>query len=89
MRIEANAKGDPASLYEFVGHSVDGGNVALATEGTTPSASSFGLANQSRRFQKSPGQAEHLPPFARNVGVGNEQDRCSSQKEIIHKSRKP
>lgn len=50
MRIQATAKGGPASLYEFEVHSVDGDNVALASAGATPSASSFALANQSRHF---------------------------------------
>ncbi|MDA7916453.1 DUF1549 domain-containing protein, partial [Verrucomicrobia bacterium] len=50
MRIEATVRGGPASLYEFEVHSVEGSNVALATAGATPSASSFALANQSRHF---------------------------------------
>jgi mono/diheme cytochrome c family protein len=55
MRIEATADASPASLYEFevwtkaeaLSPSV---NVALASVGAVPSASSFALANQSRHF---------------------------------------
>ncbi len=46
----------PASLYEFEvwspasGEEGESVNVALASRGATPSASSFALANQSRHF---------------------------------------
>ena len=56
MRIAATVDGSPASLYEFeawskpVGKSGQSVNVALASLGATPSASSFALANQSRHF---------------------------------------
>lgn len=50
MRIAATANGTAASLYEFETWSTDDINVALASNGATPSASSFALANQSRHF---------------------------------------
>ena len=56
MRIEATARGKPASLYEFEVYAADGGtgdpiNVALATSGAVPSASGFALQNQTRHFE--------------------------------------
>jgi hypothetical protein len=54
MRIAATGAGDAASLYEFEAWSTTatGGaqNVALASQGAKPSASSFALANQTRHF---------------------------------------
>jgi hypothetical protein len=53
MRIEATADGSAASLYEFEVWSAANDkteNVALASRGAIPSASSFALANQSRHF---------------------------------------
>ncbi|KAA5538980.1 DUF1553 domain-containing protein [Roseiconus nitratireducens] len=56
MRIAATTNGAPASLYEFEvwskANDDDGKrvNVALASKGAIPSASSFALANQSRHF---------------------------------------
>lgn len=56
MRIHATGNARPASLYEFEVWSADGlsdppANVALAARGSTPSASSFALANQTRHFE--------------------------------------
>ena len=51
MKIKATADGQPASLYEFEVWSTDQQNVALASSGAQPSASSFALANQSRHFE--------------------------------------
>lgn len=56
MKIHRTVNGAPASLYEFEvltrepGDEEEWLNVALATGGATPSASSFALANQSRHF---------------------------------------
>jgi mono/diheme cytochrome c family protein len=52
MRIEGTENGSPASLYEFEVWSTDSepSNVALASGGAIPTASSFALANQSRHF---------------------------------------
>lgn len=55
MRIHATGNGGPASLYEIevwaaVDQSGQRTNVALASSGSTPSASSFALANQTRHF---------------------------------------
>ena len=54
MRIHTTGNGAPASLYEFEAWSGTAPfqpvNVALASNGATPSASSFALANQSRHF---------------------------------------
>ncbi|MCH2202872.1 MAG: PSD1 and planctomycete cytochrome C domain-containing protein [Fuerstiella sp.] len=55
MRIHATGNGGPASLYEFEvwsagDQSGQRTNVALASSGSTPSASSFALANQTRHF---------------------------------------
>ena len=49
MEIVATNRG-PASLYEFEVRTTDGKNVALASNGAKPSASSFALANQTRHF---------------------------------------
>ena len=56
MRIHATGNGGPASMYEFEVWSADGPpdeqiNVALASRGAVPSASSFALANQTRHFE--------------------------------------
>ncbi len=55
MTIIATQNGSPPSLYEFETWSTASENrapvnVALAKEGSTPSASSFALANQTRHF---------------------------------------
>ncbi len=55
MEIAATGNGAPASLYEFEAwthaeHEQTTRNVALASSGATPSASSFALANQTRHF---------------------------------------
>ncbi len=52
VRMEiAATNGGPASLYEFeVWSSAKARNVALASAGAKPSASSFALANQTRHF---------------------------------------
>ena len=49
MKINATADNKPASLYEFEVWSGET-NVALASNGATPAASSFALANQTRHF---------------------------------------
>ena len=51
MKIAATINGSPASLYEFQAWTPGNQNVALASMGATPSASSFALANQSRHFE--------------------------------------
>lgn len=56
MTIHATGNGGPASLYEFEVWSdadtpADAVNVALASGGAVPSASSFALANQTRHFE--------------------------------------
>ena len=51
MKIAATINGSPASLYEFQAWTPGNQNVALASTGATPSASSFALANQSRHFE--------------------------------------
>ncbi|QDU56624.1 PSD1 and planctomycete cytochrome C domain-containing protein [Aeoliella mucimassa] len=55
MEIAATTNGASASLYELQAFSVPEGdeptqNIALASLGATPSASSFALSNQSRHF---------------------------------------
>ena len=55
MRIHATGSGGRVSIYEFevwsaANASGDRSNVALASHGSTPSASSFALANQTRHF---------------------------------------
>ncbi len=49
MRIAATGNGAAASLYEFEAWAGET-NVALASNGARPSASSFALANQTRHF---------------------------------------
>lgn len=56
VRLHATGNGRPASLYEFEVWSAGDQshpqtNVALASLGSIPSASSFALANQSRHFE--------------------------------------
>ena len=56
MTLHATGNGANASLYEFEAwtpprHSSSSRNVALASAGATPSASSFALANQSRHYE--------------------------------------
>ncbi len=54
MRINATTNGGAISIYEFEAWSKAGNdskNVALASSGAIPSASSFALANQSRHFE--------------------------------------
>ena len=55
MTITATQNGNPPSLYEFevwtpTGQNQSTTNVALASTGAVPSASSFALANQTRHF---------------------------------------
>ncbi len=53
MEIAATDTGGPASLYElevWTERHASSRNVALASNGATPSASSFALANQTRHF---------------------------------------
>lgn len=49
MRIDATIRSTTASLYEFEAWTKEK-NVALASNGAKPSASSFALANQTRHF---------------------------------------
>ncbi len=51
MKIASTNNGKPATLYEFQAWTPDNQNVALASTGATPSASSFALANQTRHFE--------------------------------------
>lgn len=78
MEIAATNSGKPASLYELEVWTVDDGvgesrNVALASEGATPSASSFALANQTRHFDNlidgSQDRRQAFPWVARDAGA--------------------
>ena len=51
MKIAATINGRPASLYEFQAWTPENLNIALASTGAIPSASSFALANQTRHFE--------------------------------------
>lgn len=51
MKIAATINGGAASIYEFEAWTPLKQNVALASAGAVPSASSFALANQTRHFE--------------------------------------
>ena len=51
MKIAATINGRAASIYEFEAWTPEKKNVALASTGAVPSASSFALANQTRHFE--------------------------------------
>jgi len=51
MKIAATINGRAASIYEFESWTPEKKNVALASTGAVPSASSFALANQTRHFE--------------------------------------
>ena len=51
MKIAGTANRGAASLYEFEAWTQKNQNVALASTGAIPSASSFALANQTRHFE--------------------------------------
>ena len=51
MKIAATINGRAASIYEFETWTPEKKNVALASAGAVPSASSFALANQTRHFE--------------------------------------
>ena len=51
MKIAATINGRAASIYEFEAWTPEKKNVALASAGAVPSASSFALANQTRHFE--------------------------------------
>ena len=51
MKIDATINGRAASIYEFEAWTPEKKNVALASTGAVPSASSFALANQTRHFE--------------------------------------
>ena len=79
MRIHATGNGGPASMYELEVWSVadaseERTNVALVSAGSTPSASSFALANQTRHFDNlidgSVDQRQAFPWTAASQGPG-------------------